>query len=85
MKMLGRKYGRMTAFFEKFTDPFLVRSSKWCHSVLVITRITKLMGMFRLKIICGILNGKSMYDHSGTKIYIRIKKLTELVLKFSST
>ena len=67
MQMLGRKNGRMTSCFEIFTASFF-KSSKWCHAVLVITRITKLIGMFRLKMMSIGVNSRSMYDHSGTKI-----------------
>ena len=66
MKMLGRKNGRMTSCFEILAASFFT-SSKWRHAVLVITRITKLIGMFRLKMISISVNSRSMYDHPGTK------------------
>ena len=74
MHMLGRKKGMMTISCSFFNDP-LLRSSEWCQAVLVITRITKLIGMLRLKIFWRSVNGRGMYDHSetenrGNKCYI---------------
>ena len=68
MNMLGRKNGMMTTCLSMVSESFL-RSSKWCHDVLVITRIAKLMGRLTLKIICNVENGRLMYDHPGKKHY----------------
>ena len=66
MHMLGRKKGMMTISCRIFNDPFF-RSSKWCQAVLVATRITKLMGMLRLKTFWMSVNGREMYAHSETE------------------
>ena len=66
MHMLGRKKGMMTISCRIDKDPFLW-SSKWCQAVLVITRITKLMGMLRLKSFWMSVNGREMYAHSETE------------------
>ena len=66
MHMLGRKKGMMTISSMIFNDPFF-KSSKWCQAVLVMTRITKLMGMLRLNSFWMSVTGREMYAHSETE------------------
>ena len=82
MKILGRKNGRMTSCFEILAASFFT-SSKWCHAVLVITRITKLIGIFRLKMISIGVNSRLTYDHPGTKK--QLLGTTNFVLYFPTT